>query len=101
MRANTQAIGALKHSLREAPKAKKLKICLPEPNLMEKWGKYAHTITKVAACIVILLLMKIGIFSSMDKFQTEGKKAIKQYYTKHIGKDLADDIFPNDIGQFT
>jgi hypothetical protein len=100
MRANTQAIGVLRHSLRQEPKAEKLKTCLPEPNLLERWGKYAHTIAKVAACIAILLLMKTGVFSSMDKFQTEGKKAIKQYYTKHIGKNLADEIFPNDMGPF-
>jgi len=37
--------------------------------------------------------MKIGVFSSMDKFQTEGQKAIKQYYASHIGKDLTDEIF--------
>jgi hypothetical protein len=101
MRSNTQAIGALRHSLRQAPKALKLKICLPEPNLLERWGKYAHTAVNVAACIAVLLLMKIGIFSSMDKFQTEGKKAIEQYYASHTGKDLADEIFPKDMGHFT
>ena len=101
MRANTQAIGVLRHSLRQAPKALKLKVCLPEPNLLERWGKYGHTVANVAACIAILLLMKIGVFSSMDTFQTEGKKIIKQYYASHIGKDLTDEIFPNDMGQFT
>jgi hypothetical protein len=101
MRANTQAISVLKHSLRQVPKAEKLKVCLPEPNLLERCGKYGHTIANVAACIAILLLMKIGVFSSMDKFQTEGKKIIKQYYASHIGKDLTDEIFPNDTGQFT
>jgi hypothetical protein len=101
MRANTQAIGVLRHSLRQAPKAEKLKVCLPEPNLLERWGKYGHTVANVAACIAILLLMKIGVFSSMNKFQTEGKKIIKQYYASHIGKDLTDEIFPNDMGQFT
>jgi len=101
MRANTQAIGVLRHSLRQVPKAQKLKVCLPEPNLLERWGKYGHTAANVAACIAILLLMKIGVFSSMDKFQTEGKKIIKQYYASHIGKDLTDEIFPNDMGQFT
>jgi hypothetical protein len=101
MRANTQAIGGLKHSLRQAPKARKLAICLPEPNLLERWGKYAHTAANVAACIAVLFLMKIGVFFSMDKFQTEGKKTIKQYYASHIGKDLTDEIFPNDMGQLT
>src|SRR3972149_2812394 len=88
MRANTQAIRALKHSLQQAPKAQKLQTMLPEPKLLEKWGKYAHSTANVAACITILLLMKIGVFSSMNKFQTEGQKVIKQYYASHVGKDL-------------
>jgi len=93
MRANTQAIRALKHSLQQAPKAQKLRTMLPEPKLLERWGKYAHSTANVAACITILLLMKIGVFSSMDKFQTEGQKVIRQYYASHVGKDLTDEIF--------
>jgi len=93
MRANTQAIGVLKHSLREAPKAEKLRAMLPEPKLSEKCGKYARSTANVAACITILLLMKIGVFSSMDTFQTQGRKAVEQYYASHVGEDLADEIF--------
>ncbi len=93
MRANTQAIKALKHSLQQAPKAQKLQTMLPEPKLLERCGKYAHSTANVAACIAILLLMKIGVFSSMDKFQTEGQKAIRQYYSSNIGEDLTDEIF--------
>jgi len=93
MRANAQAIGVLKHSLREAPKAKKLKATRPEPKLLERWRKYAHPSVNAAACIAILLLMKIGVFSSMDKFQTEGQKIVKQYYASHVGQDLADELF--------
>jgi hypothetical protein len=93
MRANTQAIGVLKHSLRRAPKARKLKVILPEPKLMERFGKYGHSIVNTAACITILLLMKIGVFSSMDKFHTQGQKVYRQYYTRQVGEDLANEIF--------
>lgn len=99
MRANTQAIGVLKHSLRRAPKAYELKTKLPEPKLLEKWGSYGSSAASVAACITILLLMKIGIFSSMHKFQTQGQKAIRQYYARQVGEDLADEIFPKDMEQ--
>jgi len=93
MRANIQAIGVLKHSLRQAPKARKLKVMMPEPKLLERWRKYAHPATNLAACVVILLLMKVGIFSSMDKFQAEGQKIVKQYYANHVGQDVANEIF--------
>jgi len=92
-RANTQAVGVLKRSLREAPKADKLKAKRPEPALSEKCSKYTHSTANVAACLAILLLAKVGVFSCMDKFQTQGQKALKQYYASQVGKDLADEIF--------
>jgi len=93
MRANAQAIGVLKHSLREAPKAKTLKNIQPEPKLLERCSMYKSSAANVAACIAILFLMKIGVFSFMDKFQTEGQKVVKQYYVNQVGEDLANDIF--------
>ena len=93
MRANTQAIGVLKHSLRRAPKARKLRVILPEPKLLERCSKYGHSVLNMTACITILLLMKVGVFSSMDKFHTQGQKVYKQYYTNQVGEDLADEIF--------
>jgi hypothetical protein len=93
MRANNQAINVLKHSLRREPKASKLRIIRPEPKLLERWSKYTHSTANVAACIAILLLMKIGIFSSMDTFQTQGQKAVEQYYASQVGEDLADEVF--------
>lgn len=99
MRANTQAICVLKHSLRQTLKAQKLKTMLPEPKKLERWGKYTRSAANVAACIAILLLMKIGIFSSMDEFQTKGQKVIKQYYANHVGNDVADELFQEDKEQ--
>jgi len=94
MRANALAIGVLKHSLRQAPRARQLRIILPEPKLLEKCGKYGYSAANLAACIAILLLMKIGVSSSMDKFHTEAQKVNKQYYARQVGQDLADEIFP-------
>jgi len=94
MRANTQAIGVLKHSLREAPRAKTLKNIKPEPSLLERCSMYKGSAANAAACISILFLMKTGVFSFMDRFQTEGQKVVKQYYVNQVGEDLANDIFP-------
>lgn len=93
MRANTQTIRVLRHSLRYTPKAAKLKTMLPEPKLLEKYSKYAHPAANAAACIAMVVLMKIGIFSTMDKFQTEGQRLVKQYYVSQLGEHLAEDIF--------
>ncbi|UCC98588.1 MAG: hypothetical protein JSW66_01585 [Phycisphaerales bacterium] len=98
MRANEQAIRTLKHSLRHEPKAQKLKTSLPEPKLVERCGPYGHSIGNLAACVTILLLMKIGVFSSMDMCQTQGQDVIRQYYAKQVGQDLAEEVFPTQTG---
>ncbi|MHC4618668.1 MAG: hypothetical protein ACYTEQ_13055 [Planctomycetota bacterium] len=92
-RANAQALGVLKHSLRYAPKAQQLKAVRPEPKLLEKCRKYAHSTANAAACIAIVLLMKTGIFSYMNNVQTQGREVVRQYYAGQIGEDMADDIF--------
>jgi len=94
MRANAQAVGVLRHSFRQTPKAEKLKRTLPEPKLSEQLSKYKHSVANVAACFAILLLTKIGVFSSMEGLQTRSQEVLKQYYAGHIGQDLADEIFP-------
>ena len=93
MQANTQAINVLKHSLREAPKAAKLKNIRPEPKWFQRYGRGTQALANTAACIAVVLLLKVGVFSSMDTFQKQGKKTVEQYYAKHLGPDLAKDIF--------
>lgn len=95
--ANIQTIGVLKHSLREEPKAQKLRNILPEPKLFERMAKYFQPSANLAVCVLVLVLMKMSVFSSMSKVQTQGQKAMKQYYVARVGEDLAEDIFPSDI----
>gem|GEM_PF-268806 len=94
MRANTQAIGVLKHGLQAEPKAQELRTSLPQPKLLEGCGRYGHCVGSLAACVAILLLVKVGVFSSMDTLHAQGQKVIKQYYAKQAGQDLADEVFP-------
>jgi len=99
MRANGQAVSVLKHSLRQEPKAQELKKALPQQTPLAKYGRYGFSLGSLAACIALLFLMKIGVFSSMDTVQTRGQKVIRRYYVKHAGQDLADEVFPTDTGQ--
>jgi hypothetical protein len=96
MRANSQAMAVLKHSLRREPKARELEKKLPEPKILERCSKYGHSLANLAACIVILLLIKIGVFSSMDQFHNQGQRVMKQYYARQVGEDLANEVFPNN-----
>lgn len=92
-RANSQAIGVLKHGLRDNPRAEKLRNKLPALSFTEKYGKYARPAVNYAACIAVIFLMKINIFSSIVKYEKGGEKAVRQYYAKHLGEDMAKDIF--------
>jgi hypothetical protein len=97
MRANTQAINVLKHSLREMPETQKLKVVKPEPRLRQKPIQCLQPSLNLAACILVLFLMKFGIFSSISKFETQGKKAYKQYFVSNIGEEMTEDIFPGEF----
>lgn len=93
MRANTGAIGVLKHSLRNIPKAQKLKHTRPEPIWPQRYSKYILPIANAAACVIVVILMKAGIFSSMDKFKKQGNTAMEHYYAKHLDEETVNDIF--------
>jgi len=101
MRANEQAVSVLKHSLRREPKAQALKEKMPEPKPLEKYRKYGFSIGSLAACLAILILMKIEVFSSMDTVHSKGRNVFKQYYVRNVGQDLADEVFPGQIKSST
>ena len=95
-RANTSAISVLKHSLRGEPEVLALKTKLPEPKLLEMFRGCGRSAANVAACLAVLLLMKIGVLSSMNQFHSTGQKSMEQYYARRIGEDLAGDVFAQD-----
>lgn len=95
-RANSSAISVLKHSLRSEPEASDLKTKLPEPKLLEMFRGCGRSATNAAACLAILLLMKIGVLSSMNQVHSTGQKGMEQYYARRIGEDLAGDVFAQD-----
>jgi hypothetical protein len=93
MRANTQAIGVLKHSLRATTRAEHLRNARPEPSILERCSRYRHSFANAAACIAIAVLMKNNIFLSAKTFESKGRKAMEHYYASQAGEDIARDIF--------
>jgi hypothetical protein len=93
MRANTQAIGVLKHSLRQSPKADHLRSAKPDLNICEKCTRFKHALTNAAACLLIAFLVKSGAYSSTRKFEDQSRRAVHQYYARQAGDDLAADVF--------
>lgn len=96
MRANAQALGVLQQNVRHLPQAERLRRKLPQVKFMDRIGVYLGSVGNAAACIGILLLLRLGIFSSMEKLQKEGQKGMRQYYSyqlKQAGlQDMANDM---------
>ena len=93
MRANTQAINVLKHSLRNAPKAEKLREQHPEPKWFVRCNSFTQPAVNAAACMLVLVLLKMGVFSSMDNIQQHGTTAVQHYYARHLDQNTVNDIF--------
>lgn len=91
--ANTQTIDTLAHSVRHTSKAEKLRLARPNIKFIEKIAPLKTAMANAAACFLILFLLKTGIFTSIEKFQTNGEKALQKYYEKQLGQEYSDEIF--------
>ena len=92
MQANRRAIGVLKRSLRELPKAEKLRHISPKPALFVRLSKYTQSVGHAAACLLVLLLLRMGIFSSLEKVDKQGQEFARAYYARLTDADLLDDM---------
>ncbi len=92
-RANTQTLSTLKHSLRHTVEAEKLKVYRPQPGLWDTWRSLRGSLTQMAACLALFVLGKVGTFTSIEKAQSLGQKAVQQYYTQGVGEDLTSELF--------
>ena len=92
-RANSKAINVLKHGLRTAPKAEELKNPANQKTQDEKYGRHLLPLSKTAACLGVILLLKLGVLSSISSFQEQGDCVVRHYYAKHLDQDYADELF--------
>ncbi len=91
MQANRRAIRVLQRNLQELPQAEKLRHIYARPLLRERLSKYTLSISHAAACLLVLVLLRMGIFSSLTRIQDQGQQFVKQYYAPYLDQDLHDD----------
>lgn len=96
-RANTNTVAVLHRDLRSASKAKHLTHAVPHPTWRDRIWLYKQSFSNIAACIALLTLSKIGLFSSLEQTQQQGRSAIQQYYQRHLDVDMADDLFSGQL----
>ncbi|MBN2212467.1 MAG: hypothetical protein JW709_13805 [Sedimentisphaerales bacterium] len=92
MRANTQTIGVLQRGVRQTKRAEQLRHEKPRPSFYQRIAKCTGAVANAAACFLVLLLMRTGIYSSMEKAQETGQKGLHELYARNLGEETADDI---------
>jgi hypothetical protein len=91
-RANTAALNMLKHSLRFAPKADKLRAARPEPGWIIRHSSAMEKVFNAAACLLVLTLVKCGTTSFLKDVHQDGTKVMYNYYAKNLGQDMANEL---------
>ncbi len=97
--ANSQALKHLKNSLSKTEEARVLQHSVVRPGIFQRWSRFSQALGHGAACMAILFLMKTGILSSMNKTQSQGRSAMKNYYKQRLGNDSAmlDEFFDIEV----
>ncbi len=96
MHANRRAIKLLARGLQDSPQAHKLRHIRPQPTIYQKLSKYTQSITHAAACLLILVLLRTGILSSLSRINDQGERFVEQHYNRYM--DLArNDGTPSDL----
>ena len=90
MRANRRAIAVLDHTLRELPQARKLRHMTVRVGLIYRMSKYTQAAGYAAACLAVLLLMRVGIFSSFTRLENQGTQFVERYYGRYLDEDSHD-----------
>ena len=92
MRANRRAIRMISRRVRDLPAAERLRHAVPRPGLRERLGRFTQSVAHAAACLAVLLFMRMGIFASMTRIHDEGSRVVEQYYARNLDQDLLDEI---------
>jgi len=95
-RANTAALKYLKRSIRETPRAERLRCVVSEPSRMEKAVPLVDRLVNMAACLFIVLMIRSGLTDKMFEIKEQGTKVMQSYYARHLDNgfgDLYEDIF--------
>ena len=95
-RANNQALGVLKHSLRYAPKSAFLRNAKSDTHRLEKIRPGLERVLNAAACVFVVLMIKTGVSNSLLDYKEQGEAVIHNYYARNLDSQMFDEIFPID-----
>jgi len=92
-KANTSALKYLTRSVRQSPCADQLRIAVHKPNRLEKASPMLERLLNVAACLFIVLMIRVGLKNRMLEIQDQGTKVMENYYARNLDPQLFEDVF--------
>ena len=95
-RANTKTLNVLKHSLRNAPQSTALKTARTDLSRLEKMRPGFERLVSAAACVFVVLIIKVGLSRSLMDYHEQGQAVIHQYYARNLDSSMLEEIFPTD-----
>jgi len=98
-KANTRAISVLRRDLRRSPSAENLRTVEVRPDWTTRHRRVLDAAFGAAACLAVLVLLRIGIFSSMKEIEDDGRTAVQNYYAKHLDDEVMREIFQPPAGR--
>ena len=90
--ANQRTVRVLQKAVRQTSQALDLKTALPNPTIWDHLRMARYHIANMAACVTLLVLFRMGIFSTIQNAENRGRKAMYQYYAQHLGTDISDEL---------
>ncbi len=92
MQANRHAIAALHHDVRALPQTAALRIARPRPPLMLRLAGRMHHLAQAAACLAVLLLMRVDLASPLNKFHDDARANYQNHRAQQLDEDLRDGL---------
>ena len=92
LQANARAIAVLSRRVRDVPKARRLREMRPGPRLRQRLGGHVQSLAHAAACLAALLLLRMGVLTSLTRVHDQGKQVVEQYYARSLDKDMLEDL---------
>ena len=89
--ANLRVIRRLNQQMRESQAAYDLTHAYPKVSKLSFCSHYIQSIGHCAACLGVVVMVKLGFFGSLNAISDSSEKGLKKYYAKHLPEDVYSD----------
>ena len=92
-KANTSALKYLTRTSRQTACAEQLRCATHQPHRLEKASPMLERLINVAACLFVVLMIRVGLTNKMFQIKEQGTKVMENYYARNLDPQLFEDVF--------